>query len=127
MKIISFSGNQSQKGISSIVLLIVVLLITAAAAYGGYYYKSQKIQNQKKLVENRTFPPEIYISSNPSEAKIKLDGQDTGKNTPTSLSDLQPGTYKITLTNDDTYPWETEIELKEQEFINIAAQMNKKE
>ena len=130
MKFISNSENQSQKG-KSIIILIVILSITAAFFYGGYYYKSWELQKQKEAAEEKrsqaSVNSEIYITSEPSEAVIEIDGKDTGKTTPAFLTDLQPGKHIINLTSDNTYPWNVEAELKEREFLTIQAEMNEKE
>ncbi len=53
--------------------------------------------------ENPTDPPpqtskgKLVVKSNPSGARIYLMGTDTGKNTPDSLSNLEPGTYDLFL------------------------------
>ncbi|MDX8551871.1 S8 family serine peptidase, partial [Methanospirillum purgamenti] len=47
----------------------------------------------------------IYNSSNPTGARIWLDGTDTGKNTPNTLSSITAGTHSVTykLTNYNDY------------------------
>jgi len=53
--------------------------------------------------DNPTDPPpqtskgKLVVKSNPSGARIYLMGTDTGKNTPDSLLNLEPGTYDLFL------------------------------
>lgn len=52
-------------------------------------------------VEEKTYSAKLFINSEPEGAKIFLQGTDTEKITPDSLTELEKGDYEITLKNID--------------------------
>lgn len=63
----------------------------------------------------------IQVDSTPQGAKIYLDGEDTGKQTPADLTSIEAGNHTITLTNYLFNDWESVITLASGEIKNLNA------
>ena len=54
----------------------------------------------------------IYIKTQPEGARIYLNGKPIPEKSPTSIQELLPGVYKITLLLAKYYPWKSEIDVE---------------
>ena len=63
----------------------------------------------------------IQVDSTPQGAKIYLDGEDTGKQTPADLTSIEASNHTITLTNYLYNDWESMITLAAGEIKNLNA------
>ena len=54
----------------------------------------------------------IFIKTQPAGAKIYLNGKLIAERSPTSMQELLPGTYKVTLELAQHYPWKAEVEVE---------------
>lgn len=77
-------------------------LILSAAL--GYKFNSRTFRFTKTGI--------IFIKTQPEGAKIYLDGKFIAENSPTSIQDLTPGVYKITLELAQHYSWKGEIDVE---------------
>ena len=54
----------------------------------------------------------IFVKTQPAGAKIYLNGKLIPERSPTSMQELLPGTYKVTLELAQHYPWKGEVEVE---------------
>jgi PEGA domain len=54
----------------------------------------------------------IFVRTQPAGAKIYLNGKLIPERSPTSMQELLPGTYKVTLELAQHYPWKAEVEVE---------------
>ena len=54
----------------------------------------------------------IFVKTQPAGAKIYLNGKLIAERSPTSMQELLPGTYKVTLELAQHYPWKAEVEVE---------------
>ena len=54
----------------------------------------------------------IFVKTQPAGAKIYLNGKLIVEKSPTSLQELLPGVYKVTLELAQHYPWKAEVEVE---------------
>jgi hypothetical protein len=54
----------------------------------------------------------IFVRTQPAGAKIYLNGKLIPERSPTSMQELIPGTYKVTLELAQHYPWKGEVEVE---------------
>jgi len=87
--------------------VIIFLLATPPTIFYamGYSFDWQK----KALVKTGG----LYLKSSPVNAQIILNDKDT-KTTPRLISRLLPKTYKISISKDDYFAWEKNLEIKPQ-------------
>ena len=63
----------------------------------------------------------IQVNSNPTGAKVYLDGEDTGKETNCTLEDVSVGSHTIKLTKDGYEDYETEVTVERDKTATISA------
>lgn len=63
---------------------------------------------------------DISIESDPSGAKVHLDGADTNKTTPCTLSAVKEGEHTIKLTLADFGEWEGKVTVKKKKQVSIS-------
>jgi hypothetical protein len=54
----------------------------------------------------------IFVKTQPAGAKIYLNGKFIAEKSPTSMQELLPGTYKVTLELAQHYPWKGQVEVE---------------
>jgi hypothetical protein len=54
----------------------------------------------------------IFVKTQPAGAKIYLNGKLIPEKSPTSMQELLPGAYKVTLELAQHYPWEAQVEVE---------------
>ena len=67
-------------------------------------------------------PSTVGIQSEPSNAKIIVDGKEIG-NTPSSLSDLEPGMHQVEVKIEGYESWSQEIKVEPGKKINLTASL----
>ncbi len=90
----------------------------------GYATRAQTITlkpGERKEIDVAMKPllGEVWISSNPPEAKVYLNDKDTGRKTPTRLSGLSPGNYTFKLKKEGYEVWEEEVTVKVSESLDL--------
>jgi len=65
----------------------------------------------------------ISINSEPQGAKVYLDGQDTGKRTNTTLTNIKTGTHQLKLELELYGKWEGNVEVKKNYTTNVDAKL----
>jgi hypothetical protein len=88
-----------------LILIIAVLLLTSGC--GGYFPAVSTFGS-------------IEITTNPSGAKIFLDGVDTGNITPCALTNVSVGTHIITLTLTDYLNYSNVINVIANQTVNLS-------
>lgn len=68
----------------------------------------------------------VYVSSEPGEATIYLDGNYVGIS-PKTISDIPTGTHSLTLKKDGYYDWDSEIEIVKGRTVSVNAMMETRE
>jgi hypothetical protein len=63
---------------------------------------------------------DIHVESEPTGAKVFLDGSDTGKVTACNLTDVREGTHKLKLVKEYFGEWEGDVEVKKKETVNVS-------
>ena len=63
---------------------------------------------------------EIRVISDPPGAKVYLNNQDMGRNTPTRLSGLSPGRHKLKLKKEGYKVWEDEVIVRASEPLDLS-------
>jgi len=83
--------------------------------------KSLSVQaSLTKVVPKPSLSGEIRISSAPPGAKVYLNDQDMGRNTPTRLSGLSPGKHKLKLKKEGYKVWEDEVIVRASEPFDLS-------
>lgn len=84
------------------VTLIVLLLLVFAAAgvVAGYLFRGCLAKGGTGTVK---------VTSVPSDAKVELDGRDTGRKTPASLGGVKAGKHALTISKDGYVDWKTVV------------------
>ncbi len=83
--------------------------------------KSLSVQaSLTKVVPKPSLSGEIRISSAPPGAKVYLNDQDMGRNTPTRLSGLSPGKHKLKLKKEGYKVWEDEVIVRASEPLDLS-------
>ncbi len=77
----------------------VVVFYTA-----GYRYNSKKAAIEKRGT--------LIVDSEPEDARILLDGQDTRSKTPGVFQELTPGWHQVRFEKDGYLPWEKSLEIR---------------
>jgi len=72
-----------------------------------------------RVVPKLTLTGEIRISSTPSGAKVSLNGNYMGRDTPSLLSGLAPGTYTVNLEKEGYKAWEKEVVVRASETSDL--------
>jgi len=67
----------------------------------------------------------IIIESDPTNAKIYIDGNNKG-NTPVTLTDLKPGEYTVTIKHNEYETWENSVKVQPEKDTFITAVLLKK-
>jgi hypothetical protein len=67
----------------------------------------------------------IAIESDPTNAKIYIDGDDKGT-TPVTLTDLKPGEYTVTIKHNEYVTWENSVKVQPEKETFITAVLLKK-
>ncbi len=61
----------------------------------------------------------IYVSSNPPEAKVLINGRPAPETTPAIIRDLPPGEYTIRMELDGYEPWENKIPVVDKKATSV--------
>ena len=102
-------------------------------AYGTYQYRLESLnyhpatgtielnsgRYEQKLVLKPAFGS-ISVKSSIAGAKIVLDGKQTGKQTPTTLTEIPSGTHTITLQMDKYAPKQQEVIVEDEQTANVS-------
>lgn len=101
---ISFFQSRSKQ---STAVALVLFLLAPLLGYGALEFSS--------ITQNMLSAPQelsqLYISSTPEGAKISLNGKFQDKVTPLLITDLDPGSYLVTLTQDGYTPLSHTLEI----------------
>ena len=62
----------------------------------------------------------LVLETEPTGATVQVNGQSRGV-TNSTLSNLSPGSYDVTLTKDGYFPWKQHVELQQGKVINLVA------
>lgn len=94
--------------------LFLVAAPTIILYSSGYRYNGKK-----QFVEQRGT---LIVDSSPSGARIWLDGEDTGRDTPATFLALVPGRHRITLKKTGYAPWSKQLPIVPQQvtFANAV-------
>lgn len=96
------------------------------------YRREIFIESSRPLTERATLltPPRqsqatagkayLTIDSNPSQARIVLDGRDTGKSTPANFNDLSAGPHEIVLQLQFYLDWRKQVALADGDLKTVA-------
>jgi PEGA domain/NHL repeat len=93
---------------STVAWVVLGIVVVAAAAVAAYFIFFKKGEG------------DVNVDSDPQGAKVYLDGADTNKTTPCSLSNLKEGEHTLKMTKADFGEWEGKVEIKKNEKINIS-------
>jgi tetratricopeptide (TPR) repeat protein/sugar lactone lactonase YvrE len=99
---------QEGKHSNAVVWIVVGIVVVAAAAVAAYFLFFKKGEG------------DVEVDSDPQGAKVYLDGADTNKTTPCSLSALKEGEHTIKLTLADFGEWEGKVTVKKKEHASIS-------
>ena len=61
----------------------------------------------------------IYVSSNPPDARVTINGRRVPEATPTVIRDLSPGQYTLRMELDGYEPWENEIPVVDKKATSV--------
>ncbi len=95
-------------------------IVTVEARLAGYHSQSAEIalapgmvfDYAPKLVPETVTTASLQVDSTPAGARILLNGKATGKATPASLSGLEPGDYRVSLTKSGFETWQGPVHVE---------------
>lgn len=106
-------------------------------AYGNYSYKLESPNyydyvnsvdiNQDKVELSIQLAPafgSINVKSNVSGAEVLLDGKNTGKTTPCTLTEVASGQHQITLNKPMYAPYNTQVEVEDGKIVEVQADLS---
>jgi tetratricopeptide (TPR) repeat protein len=99
---------QEGKHSNAVVWIVVGIVVFAAAAVAAYLLFFKKGEG------------DVEVDSDPQGAKVYLDGVDTNKTTPCTLSEIKEGEHTFKLTKADFGEWEGKVEVKKKEKAKIS-------
>lgn len=88
--------------------IVLGVVVVAAAAVAAYFLFIKKGEG------------DISVDSEPQGAKVYLDGADTNKTTPCSLSAVKEGEHTIKMTLADFGEWEGKVTVKKKKQVSIS-------
>lgn len=111
---INSPSPESNESMADVVMKLVIIAVMGIAGYWGYskyLTPSRKIAKKQVIEEGQldmsaTATVKVSISSQPSGARIFLDGVDTGRSTPAIVPMNANKDTKITLKKESYYPYE---------------------
>ncbi len=111
---ISSPSPESNESMADVVMKLVIIAVMGIAGYWGYskYTTPSRKIAKKQIVEegqmdiSSSASVKVSISSQPSGARIFLDGVDTGRSTPAIVPMNANKETKITLKKESYYPYE---------------------
>lgn len=87
--------------------IFTIIFFVAAPALvfytAGYRWNPKK----EKIERNGT----LIIDSTPADARVYLNGRDTGETTPITMQNVTPGHYDIRVVHDGYSPWEKRLDV----------------
>lgn len=110
-------NHPTPRGAESMVDIVMKLVIIAVMGFAGFYGYNKYMNPKPKLTKKQvmqegqvdlsaTAAVKVSISSQPSGARIFIDGVDSGRSTPAIVAVTANKDTKITLKKDSYYPYE---------------------
>jgi serine/threonine protein kinase len=87
--------------------------------------KPQKLSTKLAVLEEKF--GSITVDSEPEVASISVDGISTGRTTPATIANLEPGSRKIELNLEGYETWQTSVVIRANTTENVSATLSKKE
>jgi len=107
-------GEQyGKKGGSTAWIVLAVIAIAAVGVLAYFLLKKDKDEEEEF--------GRIEVKSSPTGADIWLDGEDTGKTTNATLSDVSPGTHTLKLVKTGYEDWEDTVSVNKGETTVVNA------